>query len=69
MTLFFIRPDEQDGNTQGRLSVSDRRAALRRLIIAMFPDGFRAEALTAVGQQEVRDGLNAALLLYDDMKE
>lgn len=60
---------EPNGASKDRLPISARRAALRTLISAMFPDGFRADKLTPQGRQEVRDGIDAALVLYDDMKK
>jgi hypothetical protein len=34
----------------------------------MIPDGFRADNLTPKGRAEVRAGIDAALILYDDIR-
>ena len=58
---------ESHGAGEDRISVPARRAALRTVVSAMFPDGFNAEKLTLKGRAEVRAGIDAVLVLYDDL--
>lgn len=59
---------EPHRESEDRLSVSARRAALRMLTKGLFPDGFRADHLTPKGRAEVREAIDVALVLYDDLK-
>lgn len=55
--------NEQDRNAHGRLSLSDRRAALRAIASGLLNESLRVETMTPQAKAQVRAALDAVLLL------